>query len=79
VFQLSQLEAERQVRKLILIPSESQAPLAVREALSSSFQNIYAEGYPDEETRWMTEAEILNYVERLADYRRYSDPHITRA
>ena len=74
VYQLNQLEAERQVRKLILIPSESQAPLAVREALSSSFQNIYAEGYPDEETRWMTEAEILNYVERLADYRRYSDP-----
>ncbi|NMB58097.1 MAG: serine hydroxymethyltransferase, partial [Chloroflexi bacterium] len=44
---LIDLESERQVRKLILIPSESTAPLAVREALSSSFQNIYAEGYPD--------------------------------
>ncbi len=49
-------------------------PLAVREALSSSFQNIYAEGYPDEETRWMTEGEILDYEERLAHYRRYADP-----
>ncbi len=49
VDELAQLESERQARKIILIPSESQAPLAVREALSSSFQNIYAEGYPDEE------------------------------
>ncbi len=32
VYDLTQLEAERQVRKLILVPSESQAPLAVREA-----------------------------------------------
>jgi glycine hydroxymethyltransferase len=71
---LLQLEAERQVRKLILIPSESTAPLAVREALASAFQNIYAEGYPDEETRWMREAEILDYPARLAHFRRYSDP-----
>ena len=58
VNELIQLEAERQVRKLILIPSESTAPLAVREALGSVFQNLYAEGYPDEETRWMEEDEI---------------------
>ncbi len=74
VFDLTQLEAERQARKLILIPSESTAPLAVREALASAFQNIYAEGYPDEETRWMSEEEILDYPARLAHYRRYSDP-----
>ena len=74
VHELTQLEAERQARKLILIPSESTAPLAVREALSSAFQNIYAEGYPDEETRWMTEEEILDYPARLADYRRNGDP-----
>ncbi len=74
VYELSQIEAERQYRKLILIPSESQAPLAVREALSSAFQNIYAEGYPDEVTRRMTEAEILDYPIRLAHNRRYSDP-----
>ena len=55
VAELAALEAERQYRKLILIPSESAAPLAVREALGSAFQNIYAEGYPREETRWMSE------------------------
>jgi len=74
VYELNQLEAERQARKLILIASESQAPLAVREAMSSAFQNIYAEGYPDEETRTMTDSEILDYPRRLAHYRRYSDP-----
>src|SRR5512145_179651 len=74
VYELTQLEAERQARKLILIPSESIAPLAVREALGSVFQNIYAEGYPDEETRWMSEKEILDYPARLAEFRRNSDP-----
>jgi glycine hydroxymethyltransferase len=74
VYELTQLEAERQARKLILIPSESTAPLAVREALSSAFQNIYAEGYPEEETRWMSEEEILDYPARLGDYRRNGDP-----
>jgi glycine hydroxymethyltransferase len=74
VWELTQFEAERQIRKLILIPSESAAPLAVREALASAFQNIYAEGYPDEETRRLQESEILDYNARLANYRRYSDP-----
>lgn len=74
VFDLTQLEAERQARKLILIPSESTAPMAVREALASAFQNLYAEGYPDEETRWMSEEEILDYPARLAHYRRHGDP-----
>ncbi len=74
VFGLTQLEAERQARKLILIPSESQAPLAVREALASAFQNIYAEGYPDEDTRQMSEAEIMDYTTQLGHFRRYSDP-----
>jgi glycine hydroxymethyltransferase len=72
--QLIEVEAERQDRKLILIASESTAPMAVREALSSSFQNLYAEGYPDEDTRGFSEAEILDYSSRLAHYRRYSDP-----
>ncbi len=74
VYDLTQLEAERQARKLILIASESTAPLAVREALSSAFQNIYAEGYPDEESRWMDDEQILDYPARLAEYRRNSDP-----
>ena len=74
VFELAEIEAERQYRKLILIPSESVAPLAIREALASTFQNLYAEGYPDEDTRWMSQAELLDYPERLGHYRRYGDP-----
>jgi len=71
---LSRVETERQQRKLILIPSESAAPAAVRQALASAFQNIYAEGYPDEETRLLPEADILDHEARLAHYRRSSDP-----
>jgi len=74
VSELIQIEHERQNRKLILIPSESTAPKAVREALGSVFQNIYAEGYPDDRMRLMSEDEILDYDEQLAYYRRYSDP-----
>lgn len=74
VFELVQLEAERQARKLILIASESTAPAAIREALGSVFQNLYAEGYPDEEMRWMKESKILDYPAQLSHYRRYADP-----
>ncbi len=74
VYELTQLEAERQARKLILVPSESQAPLAVRDAMGSSFQNIYAEGYPEDDLRHMDEADILDYPARLAEYRRHGDP-----
>ncbi|MDX1436399.1 MAG: glycine cleavage system aminomethyltransferase GcvT [Anaerolineales bacterium] len=74
VAQLDQIEAERQYRRLILIASESSSPLAVREALASSFHNIYAEGYPPEKTRWMREEELLDFPARLAEYRRFSDP-----
>jgi glycine hydroxymethyltransferase len=74
VYRLIQLESERQKRRIILIPSESASPVAVRQALGSTFQNIYAEGYPNEDTRWMDETDILDYKTRLAFYRRYSDP-----
>ena len=74
VYELTQLEAERQYKKLILIPSESTAPMAVRESLSSAFQNIYAEGYPDDDWRVMSEEDILDYGQRLSEYRRYADP-----
>ena len=59
------LEAERQDRKLIMIPSESIAPIAVRESLGSVLQNIYAEGYPDEKSRTFSQKEILNIEEQL--------------
>jgi glycine hydroxymethyltransferase len=72
--ELIQVEAERQYRKLILIPSESTAPIAVRKTLASAFHNIYAEGYPDDASRWLSEGEILDYDTRLGYYRRYSDP-----
>jgi glycine hydroxymethyltransferase len=71
---LNEFEEERQFRKLILIPSESSSPLMIREALGTAFHNIYAEGYPPEHTRWLSEDEIFNYSERLTEYRRYSDP-----
>ena len=74
VYHLSELEAERQYRKLILIPSESSIPFAIREALATAFHNIYAEGYPDETTRALRQDEILDYVESLGNFRRYSDP-----
>jgi len=74
VYDLIQYEEARQNQKIIMIPSESAAPRSVREAIGSVFQNIYAEGYPDEETRWMTEQEILNYEQRLGEFRRYGDP-----
>jgi glycine hydroxymethyltransferase len=73
VYDLTELESERQCRKLILIPSESSTPRAIREALSSAFHNIYAEGYPDEATRWLRPEEILDYPAQLASYRRYGD------
>jgi glycine hydroxymethyltransferase len=73
VAQLIDLEKERQARKLIMIPSESSSPWAVRAALSSALMNIYAEGYPNPETHWLTEDEVLDYEHHLAYYRRYGD------
>jgi glycine hydroxymethyltransferase len=73
VAELIRHETARQARYLILIPSESTVPEAVREALSSAFHNIYAEGYPLDETRTMTQAEILDYNTRLPEYRRFAD------
>jgi glycine hydroxymethyltransferase len=68
------LEDQRQDSTIILIASESVAPDAVREAMSSKFANIYAEGYPREAGRQQTETEILDVGTELALYRRNSDP-----
>jgi len=73
VHDLINFEAERQARKIIMIPSESQAPEAVREALGSVFQNIYAEGYPNPDTHKLTQSQILDYPLQLARYRRIGD------
>ncbi len=74
IHELTEIEAERQYRRLILIPSESTAPASVREALATGFTNIYAEGYPDELTRWLEPDQILDYAAQLGHYRRHSDP-----
>jgi glycine hydroxymethyltransferase len=71
---LLEREEQRQAATIILIASESEAPAAVRQAMSSAFGNIYAEGYPREESRHQSEAEILDVEMELAHYRRYSDP-----
>ena len=68
------LEAERQNRKLIMIPSESNAPIAVRESLGSVLQNIYAEGYPDEISRNFSQQEILDVEQQILYFHRNSDP-----
>ncbi|MCA9940520.1 MAG: glycine cleavage system aminomethyltransferase GcvT [Anaerolineales bacterium] len=72
--ELVQREAQRQRDTVILIPSESIAPPAVLDALVTPFANIYAEGYPREESRRQTEAEILDYDMEMALYRRQGDP-----
>jgi len=66
-------EEERQARRLILIPSESIAPLAVRQALGSVFNNVYAEGYPPLRMTRDEEDLVLDHAHQLACYRRYAD------
>ena len=68
------LEDRRQRENVILIPSESIAPEPVKEAMSSNFANIYAEGYPRAESRNLSQEEILDIPAELATFRRYSDP-----
>ncbi len=74
IFKLIQAEEDRQRKRLILIPSESVAPPAVRDALGSVFQNVYAEGYPHEITRHMPLEQIMDFENRLTHYRRFADP-----
>ncbi|MDY6874822.1 MAG: glycine cleavage system aminomethyltransferase GcvT [Chloroflexota bacterium] len=73
VADLIRWEEERQARKLILIPSESYAPQAVRQALGSVFQNIYAEGYPPLRMTRAPEERLRDVAWQLAFYRRYAD------
>lgn len=66
-------EEKRQRQKLILIPSESICPKAVREALASPFTSVYAEGYPPNLMEGAKEEEIQDVEEQLIRYRRYGD------
>ena len=73
LYELIKIEEERQYKRLILIPSESMTPKAIRRALGSVFHNIYAEGYSFDLTGGLTEDELFDYDKLLTEYRRYSD------
>ena len=70
---LADLEQARQNNKLIMIASEAMCPKPVREALSSTYTNLYAEGYP--RRRMMTEErKSLEDLDRqMVLHRRYQD------
>jgi len=70
---LVRAEEARQQDKVILIPSESLTPRAVREALGSVFTSLYAEGYPREEMLRLPEDRLNDVPEQLAYFRRYGD------
>ncbi len=72
--QILELEDRRQAETIILIASESMAPAAVQEAMACNFGNIYAEGYPREESRKQSQADIMDTAYEVARYRRNSDP-----
>ena len=66
-------ETERQARKLIFIPSESFCIQPVREALSSAFTNIYAEGYPGSWQNDESLEDLADVPRQMARYRRDAD------
>ena len=74
VYEIIQRETDRQERTIILVASESASHDAIHEAIASPFAHIYAEGYPREASRRMTEDEITDFDYELAYYRRNSDP-----
>lgn len=74
VYDLLDFEHKRQIRKIILIPSESVCPEPVKAALASDFTNIYAEGYPRKKFMALkSEEEILDYGKQIGLYRRYQN------
>lgn len=70
---LSKVEEERQLQKVVLIPSESITPHPVREALSTPFVSIYTEGYPPLRMTREEESKVVDYYYQMARYRRYAD------
>jgi len=73
VADLIRWEDERQARKLIFIPSQSYVPQAVRDALGTRFQNLYAEGYPPSKLVKENEEGLKDIAWHLSNYRRYAD------
>ncbi len=70
---LANLEQARQNNKLIMIASESQCPRPVREALTSTFTNLYAEGYPRTKMLHEERCAIHDIDRQLMLHRRYQD------
>ncbi len=68
-----EFEEARQARKIILIPSESICPAPVLRALGSSFNNVYAEGYPSRFMEGEDEPTLADIDFQLTRYRRYAD------
>ncbi len=66
-------EKERQVNKIILIPSESICPKAVRQALGCVFTNLYAEGYPSLRMTKHEREYLLDFKHQFSYHWRYSD------
>ena len=64
IFDLIQLEHNRQRDGLELIASENFVSSAVREAVGSILTNKYAEGYPGK--RWYGGCEVIDQIETLA-------------
>ncbi len=70
---LSDVEADRQRKKLIFIASESICPRPVREAQMTTFSNLYAEGYPALRMYEEERDELMDFARQLAFQRRYAD------
>ena len=70
---LIEVEDMRQDNKIILIASESLCSRAVREALATSFTNIYAEGYPSTRMCVWEKDQLADHARHLSFYRRYAD------
>ncbi|MCU0722063.1 MAG: serine hydroxymethyltransferase, partial [Planctomycetes bacterium] len=70
---LAAAEEHRQMRKLVMIASESLCPAPVREALATGFVNLYAEGYPSSRMSDRERERIGDTARGLAWFRRYAD------
>ena len=66
-------EEHRQIEKLIMIPSESMAPTAVRQAMGSVLSNIYAEGYPSLDSLAEDESRLGDLEHQIARFHRLGD------
>ena len=73
VSRIIRAEEHRQFEKLIMIPSESVAPTAVRQAMGSVFSNIYAEGYPSLEALSEDESLLGDLGHQIARHHRLGD------